>query len=131
MPKFAHQIDPPTAPVDETDATLSFIDLNEVTLPEGSAPLEKRHLRFRRVDVGPGGIVPYHSHENRPAILFVMSGEIIEYNSRHEKPRTHKSGSIIAEFGDVWHWWKNDSSDPVVIYAADLAELESCVDGEC
>lgn len=129
---FDHQKNPPTEPVDEEDHTMAFIELSDVKLPAGSAPLEQRQLRFRRVDVGPGGIVPFHSHENRPAILFIIEGEITEYNSRHEEPRKHTAGSIIAEYGDISHWWKNESADkPVVIYAADLAETEKCGAGEC
>ena len=128
---FDHQINPPTEPVDEEDTTLCFIDLAKVHLPEGSAPLEQRQMRFRRVDVGPGGIVPFHSHENRPAILFIIEGEIVEYNSRSEQPKLHKAGSIVAEHGDVSHWWKNDTDQPVIIYAADLAEAETCTEGEC
>lgn len=128
---FDHQINPPAEPVDEEDTTLCELNLADVTLPAGTASFEKRHLRFRRVDVGAGGIVPYHSHENRPAILFIFEGEIVEYNSRHETPRVHKAGSIIAEHGDVSHWWKNETDAPVVIYAADLAEVEHCTSGEC
>lgn len=75
--------------------------------------------------------MPFHSHANRPAILFVIEGEIIEYNSRHEEPRTHRAGSIVAEHGDVSHWWKNETDKPVVIYAADLAQVETCTQGEC
>lgn len=128
---FDHQINPPTEKVDEEDTTLCELDLKTVKLPEGSQPFDQRSLRFRRVDVGPGGIVPFHSHENRPAILFIIEGEIIEYNSQHEQPRIHKAGSIIAEYGDVQHWWKNETDKPVVIYAADLAEVAVCTSGEC
>ncbi|MDT0618603.1 cupin domain-containing protein [Salinisphaera sp. P385] len=128
---YEHQINPPAEPVDEQDTTLSVIELADVRLPEDSAPLEQRQLRFRRVDVGPGGIVPFHSHENRPAILFIIEGEIIEYNSRHENPVVHKAGSVVAEYNDVSHWWKNESESVVVIYAADLAQIDRCVAGEC
>lgn len=128
---FDHQKNPPTEPVNETDTGLAEIDLADLKLPEGSAPVGERSLRFRRVDVGAQGIVPFHSHENRPAILFVAIGEIVEYNSRHEEPRVHKAGSVIAEYGDVSHWWKNETDEPVVIYAADLAEVEKCSSGEC
>ena len=128
---YDHQINPPTQPVDESDTTLAELNLAQVTLPEGTAPLTERHLRFRRIDVGPGGVVPFHSHENRPAILFVFEGEIIEYSSRHKEPRLHKAGSIFAEHGDVSHWWKNETDKPVVIYATDLAEFAACNEGEC
>ena len=30
--------------------------------------------------VQPGGIVPWHSHADRPALIYVVSGEIVEIN---------------------------------------------------
>lgn len=129
--KFDHQINPPTEPVDETDTTLGEFNLSEVTLPEGSAPFEQRNFRFRRVDVGPGGVVPWHCHANRPALLFIAQGEIVEYNSRHEKPLTRTAPKLVTEFGDFSHWWKNHGDEHVIIYAADLAESEGCPEGCC
>ena len=38
-------------------------------------------LRFRKLTIEPGGIVPWHSHDDRPALIYVAEGEIIEYAS--------------------------------------------------
>lgn len=121
MKQFEHQINAPTAPVDETDTTIASLDLNEVSLPDNVKPLGKRLMRMRRVDVGPKGKVPIHSHFNRPAILFVAEGEYKEYNSKFEEPRIFKKGDFLVEHGDITHWGENPSeTEPVVIYAFDL-----------
>lgn len=121
MEQFEHQINAPTAPVDETDTTLASLDLTEVTLPENVKELGKREMRMRRIDVGPKGIVPIHSHFNRPAILYVAEGEYLEYNSKFKEPRLFKKGDILVEYGDITHWGENPSETvPVVILAFDL-----------
>lgn len=117
---------PPTDPVDETDTTLASIDLSTVNLS-----LANRHFRFRRVDVGPGGVVPWHSHANRPAMMFIAVGEIVEHNSNAAGPQVRRAGDVVSEAGDVWHWWKNETNKPVVIYAADLADPNDVTEGEC
>lgn len=123
---FAELVNPPTEPVDETDTTLGEIDLSRIDLP-----VQNWAFRFRRVDVGVGGIVPWHSHIRRPALLYILQGEITEYSTEQEAPILRTAGDTIPEFGDVSHWWKNTGTTPVVILAADLAEPSECVAGEC
>src|SRR5215475_1496375 len=48
-------------PVDVTDVTLGSIDLGKQP-----AHIEGRELRFRKLTIEPGGIVPWHSHDDRP-----------------------------------------------------------------
>ncbi len=117
---------PPTAPVDETDTTLGEVNLSNLDLD-----VNNWALRFRRVDVGVGGIVPWHSHAERPAVLHILQGEITEYSTAHDAPVIRKAGDTVPEFGDVSHWWKNTGSEHVIILAADMAEQEKCVNGEC
>ena len=61
-------------PVGVTDMTLGAIDLGKQP-----AHIEGRELRFRKLTIEPGGIVPWHSHDDRPALIFVQQGEIVEY----------------------------------------------------
>ena len=117
---------PPTEPVDETDTTLGEVDLSKLDLDVNTWA-----LRFRRVDVGVGGIVPWHSHAERPAVLHILQGEITEYSTAHDAPVVRKAGDTIPEFGDVSHWWKNTGTEHVIILAADVAEQTKCVSGEC
>ncbi|MEL6318823.1 MAG: cupin domain-containing protein [Pseudomonadota bacterium] len=123
---YAELQNPPTEPVDETDTTLGEIDLSTIDLP-----VNQWSFRFRRVDVGVGGVVPFHSHERRPALLYIMQGEITEYSTAASGPVVRRAGETIPEFGAVSHWWRNTGDTPVVILAADLAEPSECVNGEC
>src|SRR4029077_17459447 len=61
-------------PVGVRDVTLGSIDLGKQ-----AAHVEGRELRFRRLTMEPGGVVPWHSHDDRPALIFVQQGEIVEY----------------------------------------------------
>ena len=61
-------------PLGVTDTTLGSVDLGKEMLAA------KDHtLRFRKLTIAPGGIVPWHSHDDRPALIYVAEGEIIEY----------------------------------------------------
>src|SRR3954451_16104171 len=48
-----------------TDNVIGAVDLAK----EPSARADNRMLRLRKLVVQPGGVVPWHSHGNRPAII--------------------------------------------------------------
>ena len=56
-------------PKDVTDDVLAAIDLSKEKIA-----LAGRQLRLRKLVVQPGGIVPWHSHDDRPALIYVVSG---------------------------------------------------------
>ena len=47
-----------------TDTTLAAIDLGKQMVGA-----KDHELRFRKLTIEPGGIVPWHSHDDRPAII--------------------------------------------------------------
>lgn len=105
-----------TMPVGVTDEVLSSIDLT----PKGDA-WKGNMLRLRKLVVQPGGVVPWHSHAERPANILVVEGSITEYASNCKVPIEHKTGEAIAEFGEeLAHWWKNNGDVPAVLYSADI-----------
>ena len=79
-------------PVGVSDVTLGAIDL-----AKQPAHIKDRELRFRKLTIEPGGIVPWHSHDDRPAIIFVQQGEIFEYASNCAEPILHKEGEMRPE----------------------------------
>lgn len=98
-----------------TDTVIASIDLSSKVGQEGNK------LRMRRLVVAPGGIVPWHSHAERAANIYVVDGEITEYRSTCHVPIAHKAGEVVSEFGaDLAHWWRNNSSIPAVLISADL-----------
>jgi quercetin dioxygenase-like cupin family protein len=104
-----------TKPKAVTDNVLTRINLiNEPVM------LKDHALRLRRLVVKPGGIVPWHTHTDRPAIIYIISGKIIEYRSTCAKPIVHRAGESTAEVKGTSHWWKNTGKKTVVLLSADL-----------
>ena len=111
--------DAATAPVGVTDTVLSHIDLSKEAVK-----LNDRMFRLRRLEVQPGGIVPLHSHGDRPALIYVVSGTINEYSSNCTVPIVHKAGEAAKESIGLSHWWKNTGSEVVVLLSADLLHVK-------
>lgn len=101
-------------PVGVTDTVIATID---VAQEQGIAD---RKFRMRKLVIEPGGVVPWHSHADRPAIIYVVEGEIHEYASNCAGPILHKAGEVVAETKDVSHWWKNLGDTTVVLLSSDL-----------
>ena len=102
-------------PVGVTDVTLGSINLEKQP-----ANIKGRELRFRKLTIEPGGIVPWHSHDDRPALIFVQQGEIIEYASNCAAPILHKAGEIRPEVSGTSHWWTNLGTETVILYVGDV-----------
>lgn len=114
----------PMMPKGVTDSVVKTIDLSS----KGEA-WNGSMLRMRKLVVQPGGIVPWHSHERRPANILIVSGSITEYRSTCKVPILHKSGEVTAEFGHLSHWWKNNGKVPAVLYSSDILSPEMHNDG--
>jgi quercetin dioxygenase-like cupin family protein len=104
-----------TAPVGVVDTELASIDL-----AKENVKLSQRRLRMRHMTIAPGGVVPFHSHEDRPALIMVTSGEIYEHSSKCAVPILHKAGDISKEFLGTKHWWKNEGKQAVELTIADI-----------
>jgi quercetin dioxygenase-like cupin family protein len=102
-------------PVGVTDNVLAALALAE----EGPM-LPDRQMRVRKLVIQPEGIVPWHSHADRPALIYVVEGEIHEYASNCAEPITHVAGEVAVENHNVSHWWKNLSSAPVTLLSFDI-----------
>ena len=98
-----------------TDTTLGSIDLGKEP-----AMINDRKLRFRKLTIAPGGVVPWHSHADRPALIYVQQGEIHEYASNCAGPIVHKSGDLCREMSETSHWWKNLGDTTVILLVADV-----------
>jgi quercetin dioxygenase-like cupin family protein len=105
-----------TTPQGTTDTVIGRIDLRQ----EPSVGVSNRLFRLRRLVVQPGGVVPWHSHGNRPALIYIVEGEITEYASTCGVPILHRAGETAPETHATAHWWKNNGRRPVVLLSADL-----------
>jgi quercetin dioxygenase-like cupin family protein len=104
----------PTMPKGVTDTVIGSVDLGKEINVDG------RELRTRRLVVQPGGIVPIHSHADRPALIVVVSGSITEHRSDSAAPVEHKAGDISREADSISHYWINHGSEPAVLLSSDV-----------
>jgi len=104
----------PTAPSMVTDDVIGSVDLGREIGVNG------RDLRLRRLVVQPGGIVPYHSHDGRPALIITVSGQITEYRSTCGVGIVHHAGEVAREAEGIAHYWVNEGSEPAVLLSADV-----------
>ena len=87
------------------------------------------YLRTRRLTVAVGGIVPYHDHDDRPSIVYIVSGEIEEISRLCAVPILHRAGEWTPEFGvGHAHWWRNVGNVPVVLTSSDVVPPEMMED---
>jgi len=87
---------------------------------EGLGQINGYNLRTRSWNIsGDTGIVPIHSHADRPAIVFTLTGEIYEYRSDAPERILHSAGGLSLEEGNVTHWWLNEGPEDVRLIAFD------------
>ena len=101
-----------------TDNVIGSIDLGKELGVAG------RDLRMRRLVIQPGGVVPFHSHAGRPALIITVSGEITEYRTTCAVPITHRAGELSREADGVSHYWKNNGNKAAVLRSADVKPAE-------
>ena len=104
----------PMMPVGVTDTVIGSVDLG----PE--IGVDGRQLRTRRLVVQPGGIVPLHSHKDRPALIYTLSGSITEYSTACGAPIEHNAGDISREADGLSHYWVNHGKVPTVLLSSDV-----------
>jgi quercetin dioxygenase-like cupin family protein len=106
---------PMTMPKGVSDKVLASIDLSKEKIGA-----KERKFRMRQLEIEPGGVVPFHSHADRPAIIYIVQGEIYEYSSECAVPILHKTGEVSLETQNVSHWWQNAGTTKVVLISADI-----------
>ena len=98
-----------------TDTVITATDLSKEKVA-----LKDHQFRARRLVIQPGGIVPWHSHGERPAMIYVVNGSIIEYASTCAVPIVHKAGDVSPEKNPTSHWWQNVSAETVELISVDI-----------
>jgi len=103
---------PPVGVVDTEPASIELATEN--------VKLDHRRLRLRHMTIAPGGVVPLHSHGDRPALIMVNSGEIHEDHRKCSVPMLHKAGDVAREFLGTMHRWKNTGTQAVGLTIGDI-----------
>lgn len=108
----------PTPASGVTDTVLQTIDV-----AAEPAAIGGRSFRLRRLEIAPGGVVPWHRHGERPAIIYVVAGEVTEYASTCSVPIVHRAGEATPELHATAHWWKNTGKTKAVLLSSDLLKV--------
>ena len=86
-------------------------------------------LRTRRLTIAPDAIVPTHAHDDRPSIVYILNGELIEHSTFCAVPIVHRAGEASAESGEGHaHWWENQSGETVIVLSSDVVPFEEMDD---
>lgn len=112
----------PSMPQGVTDVVRASTDVAKTFGIKG------RLFRLRELVMQPGGIVPWHSHNDRPAMIYIVSGEVVEYASSCATPIVHRAGDVAPETFGTSHWWKNTGTKPAVLISVDLLPTETKAD---
>ncbi len=83
--------------------------------------VQGRALRVRVITLEPGGVLGLHSHKDRPAIAYIIRGELTEHRE-DGSVRVYHAGESWPVATDVTHWEENKGSEPLVLIAADIVK---------
>ena len=110
----AGQRQPPKTTQGQSEQVLRTIDLTEeIKSTQG------RTLRMRKVTVQPGGALALHSHANRPAVWYLLEGQMT-YHYEGKPDVVANPGDTAAEDRMTTHWGESTGKVPAVWIAVDI-----------
>jgi quercetin dioxygenase-like cupin family protein len=110
----AGQRQPPAQTVGQSEEALRSLDLTgELESARG------RPLRMRRITVQPGGALALHNHVDRPAVTYMLQGEMT-YHQDGKPDVVIRPGNGFAEGRETTHWGENTGKVPAVWIAVDI-----------
>jgi quercetin dioxygenase-like cupin family protein len=78
-----------------------------------------RHLRIRKLDIAPGGVIGVHSHDDRPDVSYLVQGTLTERRAGGFS-EVRPGDTLHAAGKGVTHWVENRGTTPAVLIVADL-----------
>lgn len=79
-----------------------------------------RSLRMRQVTIDPGGLLPLHSHAERPSVSYVLRGTVTETFEDTGESRRLSAGQSYETHGARRHALQNLEQEPAVFIEVDL-----------
>jgi quercetin dioxygenase-like cupin family protein len=89
----------------------------------GELGFQGRGLRSRLVTLPPGGVIPTHSHNDRPSVMYVVEGTVIEH--RGERSIQHHQGESFQIGKDTPHAMENTSGARAAYIETDVYKKAS------
>ena len=111
----------PTAGTFKPEKAVKFhADVLRMTPLKGEIPNVKDFsLRMRLISIEPGGHTSFHVHKNRPGIVYIVSGSIINHEEG-KAPKQIAAGEIFYETQGYAHYIENNGNLSVTLISADI-----------
>jgi quercetin dioxygenase-like cupin family protein len=105
-----------TIPTEKSGATPR--KLESIELGDLKAANEKS-LRMREATLAPGGALPLHPHHDRPAVVYILKGELTVYSDIDQKWHTYRPGEHYKIYQSS-HALRNLGQEAAVFIEVDL-----------
>jgi quercetin dioxygenase-like cupin family protein len=103
----------------ETRGVSSTRILGGMDLERDFPAMKGYRMRARVVTLDPGGVIAVHQHDSRPAVAYLLEGEVTEMRGRDEAI-TYGAGQVAFEQSGLVHWWENRSDAPATVLVVDI-----------
>jgi len=80
--------------------------------------MEGLALRLRINTIAPGGSTGLHDHKEKPSIVYVVQGNVVEY--RDGTTRDLTQGDVISQGKDNSHAIENRGNSPAVLLESEV-----------
>jgi len=84
--------------------------------------VQGRILRMQMTTYEPGASNTEHSHKDRPEVVYVLSGKIIDH--RGDAAKEYGPGESFTAGKDTTHWMENKGTSPAVLIVSTIAKKE-------
>ena len=96
--------------------------LTTVDLAAEIDSVEGRVLRMQMTTYEPGASNTPHSHKDRPEVVYILSGKIIDH--RGDVAKEYGPGESFTAGKDTTHWMENKGTVPAVLIVSTIAKKE-------
>jgi len=105
-----------TPPKDAKGATARV--LAALNLGPEFAATEGRILKLQFTTYAPGSASQIHSHKDKPEVVYMVSGKVIEHQG--DVARVYGPGEPFIANKDTKHWMENSFQEPAVLMVATI-----------
>jgi quercetin dioxygenase-like cupin family protein len=111
-----------TAAAQQTPRGPSSKPLTTVDLAPEIDSVAGRILRMQMTTYEPGASNTEHSHKDRPEVVYILSGKIIDH--RGSVAKEYGPGEFFPAGKDTMHWMENKGGVPAVLLVTTIAKKE-------
>jgi quercetin dioxygenase-like cupin family protein len=106
----------------QTPRGQSTTPLVSVDLASEIDSVQGRMLRMQMTTYDPGASGMAHSHKDRPEVVYVLSGKIIDH--RGDVAKEYAAGDSFTAGKDTTHWMENKGGLPAVLIVSTIVKKE-------